>query len=130
MDFDEMIFDDAEFFDEDFAEIDALIEQLETLQRPEASILNMQRVQQMRFSCAAIKRALRETNSDASIDCRQHEFESSLGVVDIESVDIMIRDTEWFARAAEFANNTEIYPLKENKVRLTFGFHGLTMPIG
>ena len=30
---------------------------------------------------------------------------------------------------AEFASNTEIYPLAENKVRMTFTFHGLTAPI-
>ena len=36
---------------------------------------------------------------------------------------------EWFARAAEFASNTEVYPLAKNRIRLTFTFHGITTPL-
>lgn len=125
----EKIPDDVEFDDEDFAEIDALIEYLNTLPRNEVSILNYRRIQQMRFSCAMIKRVLRETHSDAKIVCRQHELDPNVGVVRVEGASINILNIEGFSRASEFASNTEIYPLKANKVRLTFTFHGLLDPI-
>jgi hypothetical protein len=129
IEFDNSLFDDEEFCDEDFAEIDTLIEYLSTLPRPAVSILNQQRVQQMRFSCAMIKRILRETESGASVDCKQHELDINVGVVRVEGVDLAVTDMEGFARAAEFASNTEIYPLKANKVRMTFTFHNLTSPV-
>lgn len=125
----EKCFESEEFNDADFAEIDALIEYLKTLPRNEVSILNYPRVQQMRFSCAMIKKVLRETNSEAKVECKQHEFDANVGVVRVEGVSLDIVDIEGFSRASEFASNTEIYPLKANKVRLTFTFHGLLTPV-
>lgn len=122
-------FDTEGFNDEDFAEIDKLIEFLNSLPRTEVSILNQQRVQQMRFACAMIKRVLRETNSDSKIECKQHEFDPNVGVVRVEGISLDIVDIEGFSRASEFANNTEIYPLKADKVRMTFTFHGLLTPL-
>ena len=120
---------DQDFEDEDFAEIDSLIEYLETLSRPEVLLLNPSRVEQLRFSTAMIKRVLRETGSNAQIECKPHEFEPSVGVVRVEGVALEIKDLDGFARAAEFASNTEVYPLANNKVRMTLTFHGLLNPI-
>lgn len=128
-DFDESIFEDEDFCDEDFAEIDALIEELNSLPRLPVSILNLHRVHQMRFSCAMMKRILRETNSRAWVECKQHEHNCNVGVVRIEGVELSVTDMEGFARAAEFASNTEVYPLKDNSVRLTFTFHDLARPL-
>jgi hypothetical protein len=127
--FDESVFCDEEFVDEDFEEIDALIEFINTFPRPTVSVLNKVRVQQMRFTAAMIKRLLRETGSEASIDCRQHEHNPNVGVVRVEGIDLALTDMEGYARAAEFASNTEIYPLKNDKVRMTFTFHGLVIPL-
>lgn len=125
----EKCFESEGFNDADFAEIDALIAYLKTLPRNEVSILNYPRVQQMRFSCAMIKKVLRETSSEAKVECKRHEFDANVGVVRVEGVSLDIVDIEGFSRASEFASNTEIYPLKENKVRMTFTFHGLLTPI-
>ena len=121
-------FQDGEFHEEDFAEVDALIGYLKELPRQEVSVLDYSRVQHLRYSCAMIKRALRQTKSDAKIECKQHEFEPSVGVVRVEGVSIDITDIDGFSKAAEFATNTEIYPLKANKVRMVFTFHGLLIP--
>jgi len=118
-----------EFSVEDLEEVDAFIECLKEMPRSEVLILNPHRVNQMRFSCAAIKKAMREHNRRAKFVCKQSDIESSMGYVDVEAEDIGIEDTEWFARAAEFASNTEIYPLKANKIRMTFTFHGLLTPL-
>lgn len=122
-------FDEEQFEDEDFAEVDALIEYLQSLPRHEVSILNPDRVQQLRFSGAMMKKILRQTGSKAKIECRQHEFEPNVGVVRIEGVDLDIADMDGFNKAAQFADNTEIYPLRENKVRMTFTFHNLLTPL-
>ena len=118
-----------EFNDEDFVEIDALIEYLNTLPRHEVFMLNNLRVLQMRFACATIKKVLRETRSAAKIECKQHEFDPNVGVVRVEGASLNVVDIEGFVRASEFASNTEIYPLSTNKVRMTFTFHGMLMPI-
>lgn len=122
-------FDFGEFEENDLSAIDALIAYLNELPRSEVNVLNPQRVEQMRFSAAMMKKVLRETDSDASFECKQHEGFSSVGVVRIEGAALNIIDIEGFSRAAEFASNTEIYPLKNGKVRMTFTFHGLTMPV-
>jgi len=117
------------FDDEDFSEIDALIECLNALPRNEMSVLSYHKVQQMRFSCAMIKKILRETDCNARIECRHHELDPNIGVIRVEAASLNILDIEGFSRAAEFASNLEIYPLKENKVRMTLTFHGLLTPI-
>ena len=127
--FDEEELDDGEFDSEDFAEVDALIEYLQSLPRPEVSILNPLRVQQLRFSGAMIKRVLRRSGCKAKIVCKQHEFEPSVGVVRVEGVPLEITDMDGFAKAAYFANNTEILPLENGKVKMSFTFHGLLTPM-
>ena len=52
-----------------------------------------------------------------------------MGGVSVEGKVLEFAGSKWFARAAEFASNTEVYPLAKNRVRLTFTFHGLTAPI-
>jgi len=125
----EIEFDEREFDDKDFAEIDALIEMMRKLPRPSTSMINPIRIEQMRFSAAMIKRTLRENGSEAKVNCRQSEFNPYIGGVEVEGAEIYITNMEDFARAAEFANNTEVYPLAKNKVRMTFTFHGLTIPL-
>lgn len=127
-DFDEPLFVDWEFREEDFAGVDALIEHLKSLPRATVYWKNTQRVQQMRFSYAMLNRILRETSSDASIKCGQDEFDASVGFVTVEGADISITDMEGFARAVEFANNSEVIPLKANKVRMSLMFYGLANP--
>ncbi len=123
-------FDEEEFDGEDFAEVDALIEYLQSLPRPEVSILNPLRVQQLRFSGAMIKRVLRQTGCDATIVCKQHELEPSVGVVRVEGVPLEIADMDGFTKAVSFATSTEILPLANGKVRMSLTFHGLLVPLG
>ena len=48
-----------------------------------------------------------------------------MGSVSVEGKSLEFDDPMRFARAAEFASNVEIYPLANDRVRLTFTFHGL-----
>lgn len=116
---------DEDTTNESLAEFDAFIERLAALREDSVSILNYPKVQAMQFACEAIKKVLRESGCDATITCKQSELAPDVGVVSVEGKEIDMRDMEWFCRAAEFADNTDVYPLKGNKVRMTFGFNGL-----
>ena len=91
-----------------------------------AAIIAPQRMEQMRFVYAVAKFLTK--NTDAKVSYTLHKPFKSMGSISIES-DNLIFDGKWFSRAAEFANNTEIYPLTNGKIRVTFTFHGLTMRI-
>ena len=91
------------------------------------SILNFPRVQQMNFCYKALK--VFALGKDVTITRKEHEPFQSMGSVTVEGVSILFENTEWFARIAEFASNTDIYPLSADRVRITFTFHGLTQPI-
>ncbi len=114
-----------EEYDEACAEFDAFVESLARLRRDSVSILNLPRVRAMRFACAAIKKVLRESGCFATIICKQSDLAPDVGFVSVEGKEIDIRNMEWFCRAAEFADNTEVYPLTNGKVRMTFGFNNL-----
>lgn len=86
------------------------------------------RVQQLLFSYAVMKKYT--SGIDVTVDCKVHEPVESMGSVTIEGREIDLGNMEWFCRAAEFSNSTEIYPLVNGKTRLTFTFHGLVKKIG
>lgn len=116
---------DKENTNKSLEEFDAFVESLAALRKESVSILSYPKVQAMQFACAAIKKVLCESGCDVTIICKQSELAPDVGVVSVEGKEIDMRNMEWFCRAAEFADNTEIYPLKENKVRMTFGFNRL-----
>lgn len=91
------------------------------------SILNLPRVQQMNFCYKALK--VFALGRDVKITRKENEPFHSMGSVTAEGETILFDNTEWFARIAEFASNTDIYPLSADRVRITFTFHGLTRPI-
>lgn len=118
-------FEQESFDADDFLEIDALIEYLRELPRREVQIINPARVMQFRFAGAMAKKVLRDTKCNAKIKCHQDECMPSVGVIDIEGDSIDIVDIEGFSRVGEFANNVEVYPLTNGKVRMSYSFYRL-----
>ena len=116
---------DSRDLNEIFAEFDAFVESLSELRGESVSTVSYPKVQAMRFTCEAIQKVLRESGCDAKVTCKQSELAPDVGAVSVEGKEIDIKNMEWFCRAAEFADNTEVYPLKGNKIRMTFGFNGL-----
>lgn len=117
-----------EYYSEIFDEFDAFVEALSDLKEDgeTVSVMNFPRLQAMRLSCEEIQRVLRESGCTAKVTCKQSELAPDVGSVSVEGKEIDIRSMERFCRAAEFADNTEVYPLVGDKVRLTFGFNNLT----
>lgn len=114
-----------EKFGEVFAEFDTFVKSLAELRKDGESITNFPKIQAMQFAYAAIRKALKASDCQASVTCRQSELAPDMGAVSVEGKEIDIKNMEWFCRAAEFADNTEVYPLKGDKVRMTFTFNGL-----
>jgi len=124
--FDLKFFTDAELEQE----LDELVETLrEPIENDEKrmTILNMLKLKQLQFSYAALQYLVKD--SGAVVTYKLYEPFKTMGSVSVEGESLEFSNPEWFARVAEFASNTEIYPLANGGVRLTFTFHGLTAPI-
>lgn len=92
------------------------------------AVLSPIKIQQMQFSYGVIKYLTKD--ADTKLSYALNEPFKSMGSISVEGKCLTFTNSEWFARAAEFASNTEIYPLTNGKVRLTLTFHGLVRPIG
>lgn len=91
------------------------------------TIINPLRLAQIKFTYSVMKYLTRDT--DAEVMYKLNEPFKTMGSVSVEGKVLEFAGFKWFTRAAEFASNTEVYPLAKNRVRLTFTFHGLTAPI-
>ena len=90
-------------------------------------MLSENRLRQMQFTNAVLKYLTKGT--DAVISHKLNQPFKSMGSILVEGKELCFTNAEWLARAAEFASNVDIYPLTNGKVRMTFTFHGLTVPI-
>lgn len=91
------------------------------------TVLNALRMKQFQFSYAAILYLTRGT--DVVVSHKLYEPFKTMGSIHIEGEAVVFQDMVRFARAAEFANNIEVYPLAKNKVHMALTFHGLTAPV-
>lgn len=91
------------------------------------TVLNPLKMQQFQFAYAALQYIMKDKN--VQISYKMYEPFKTMGSITVEGTVLEFNKPEWFARIAEFASNTEIYPLNKNAVRMTFTFHGLTTPI-
>lgn len=117
--------------DEDVEEeLDAILESVRDdleAEDVQPTVLSPIRFRQMQFVYAVLKYITRETNANITYEL-QKPFKS-MGSIAVEGRLLEFDKPEWFARAAEFANSTDIYPLSSNKVRIEYTFHGLTVPM-
>ena len=93
----------------------------------EVTILDPLKLKQLQFTYAVLKYLTRDSGVELSY--KLYEPFKTMGSVSVEGKLLEFDRPEWFARAAEFADNTEVYPLARNRVRLTFTFHGLTTSV-
>lgn len=91
------------------------------------TMLDGLRLKQIQFAHAALQYITRGT--DAIVSYKLNEPFKTMGSISVEGETLEFDNPEWFARVAEFASNTEVYPLTKNRVRMTFTFHGLTKPV-
>lgn len=106
--------------------VESVRDEVET-DEEKVTILNGLRLKQLQFTYAVLRYLTK--GSDVELSYKLYEPFKTMGSVSVEGKLLEFDKPEWFARAAEFASNTEVYPLTKNRVRLTFTFHGLTSPL-
>ena len=87
------------------------------------AVLNPIKIQQMQFAYGVLKYLTKGTG--AKLTYALNEPFKSMGSISVEGKNLTFTNAEWFARAAEFASNTEVYPLTNGKVRMTLTFHSI-----
>lgn len=110
--------------------LDAIVGAIaESIEQEESkpALLNPMKLQQMQFAHGVLKYLTR--NTGAKVTYALNQPFKSMGSISVEAKNLSFTNSEWFARTAEFASNTEVYPLANGKVRITFTFHGLATPI-
>lgn len=111
-------------------ELDSIIESIgeQIMQNENApGILHLPRMQQMQFSYAVLQKLCK--NEDMTVRYIQNEPFQSMGSIYVEGDSLSFLDCKWLSRAVEFADNVEIYPLLDERIRMVLTFHGLTVPI-
>lgn len=88
------------------------------------SILSEDRLHQLEFTYLVMRYLTQGT--DATVSYKLYEPFKTMGSVSVEGKSLDFDNPKWFIRAAEFASNVEVYPLANDRVRMTFTFHGLT----
>ena len=111
-------------------ELDAMIEQIAlAVERDEnkTSMASPIRYQQLAFTEKVLEYLAK--GKGYVVSSTVNSPYKSMGSVKIEGKNLSFDQPEWFCRAAEFASNMEVLPLTNGNVRITFTFHGLTVPI-
>lgn len=91
------------------------------------SILNKDRLMEVKFVYDAIKTMLLKPGMELTYELNAPL--KSMASISLTGKDLCFSNAEWFSRAAEFSDTIDVEPLVNGKVRLTFGFHGITTPI-
>ena len=107
--------------------IEALCEQIEQDEQRTA-VMNLPRMKQMQIAYAMVKQ-MKLGADKIKLSYQVNQPYQSMGNITLEGKMLEFVNPKWFTFAASLANNTEVYTLTKNKVRLTFTFHNLTVPI-
>lgn len=124
-DLDEIVYEDLEKI-----EVAACRELCEDIERDEGSICmtNLSRLQQMQLAYAVLKR-MKAGADGVKLSNELNKPFRSMGSITLEGKMLEFVNPKLFTFVAGLANNTEVYPLLKNGVRLTFTFHDLTFPV-
>ncbi len=98
---------------------------LEDEQQP--STLQPLRLQMMNFSYRILKRIAEENGMTVSYEL--HKPFQSMGSICLEGEDMVFLQCKQLARAISFADNLNVFPLTNGKIRIVLTFHGLTKKI-
>lgn len=108
-------------------ELDELIDcigQLILEDKQQPSTLQPIRLQMMNFSYSVLKRIAEENGMTVSYEL--HKPFQSMGSIRLEGEDLVFLQCKQLARAISFADNIDVFPLTNGRIRLVLTFHGLT----
>ena len=91
------------------------------------SILDPLRMEKFLFASTVLEKMIQDTDMKFSVT--MHEPFNSMGSICMEGDTLEFTDCKRLGRAIELADNVEIFPLIDGKVKMALTFHGLTAPI-
>ena len=111
-------------------ELDELIECisqwiLKDEQQP--STLQPIRLQMMNFSYSILNRIAAENGMTVSYEL--HKPFQSMGSICLEGEDLVFLRCKQLSRAISFADNVDVFPLTNGRIRFVLTFHGLTKKV-
>lgn len=101
--------------------ISELLDKTEKLESGDTTI-NLTYEDRLKFAYVIARKFASGVN--IKIQMQENAPYRGMGYLCLEGNYISFTNTEWFARIAEFADNTEAYPLVNGRVVLNFTFHG------
>ena len=107
-----------------------MVEQFKKLQESEVFLIDHARMQEMQECFKIIKKGIGSSDKKATVVCRYSDLAKDTGAIDIEGLQVLMKDAAWFSAAAGIADFTEVYHLANNKVRIEFTFNGIMHPVG
>ena len=117
-------------YEETQNELDELIDLigqwiLEDEQQPSA--LQPIRLQMMNFSYRILKHIAEENGMTVSYEL--HKPFQSMGSICLEGEDLVFLQCKQLSRAISFADNVDVFPLTNGRIRFVLTFHGLTKKV-
>ena len=117
------------YFEEDYENtLDALLDFMKSLPQPTLKVLNTERYALMLKTATDLKELLCQTAESGCIDIDLVQ-EFNLGSISFEAPDLVVYDSETFAKIISVCDNVEIYPLTNGNLRLNLTFQSVLKPI-
>lgn len=107
-------------------ELDAELQKLkEYLDAPKTGVVNLERHRELTRSYEIIKDIIMSEDPDATVEIMEGALQ--LGSVAIRAVtsDVTVYDTAAFAEATKNADNFQVYPTADDRVKLDILFEGV-----
>lgn len=121
LDFEHMNEDERRAFEESLTDY---MHEIEVEEADVFRVLNPARLEQMQLSYALLKYMAGRTG--AQVSYKLCEPFRSMGSITMEGENLTFWDAKYFNRIMQVADNMEVYPLKKNRVRLSFTFYHMT----
>ena len=113
------------YFEENYENtLDALLDFMKSLPQPTLKVLNTERYALMLKTAADLKELLCQTAESGCIDIDLVQ-EFNLGSISFEAPDLVVYDSETFAKIISVCDNVEIYPLTNGNLRLNLTFQSV-----
>ncbi len=117
------------YFEENYENtLDALLDFMKSLPQPTLKVLNTERYALMLKTATDLKELLCQTAESGCIDIDLVQ-EFNLGSISFEAPDLVVYDSETFAKIISVCDNVEIYPLTNGNLRLNLTFQSVLKPI-
>lgn len=102
--------------------IEDFIEMLEKKRKtPQVRIVDPKRMQELKAAYRTLEDIVQQADPHAVVTCGVSEL--GLGVIEIETDALLVRNAGEFAKAVETANNFEIYPSHFGRLKMAVKFH-------